>query len=408
MLQPNNIEIEEACLGCAIISEQALLKLISDTTSDDFYYDKCRKVYNCLIELHANKIKIDILSVKNILGNVDPSWLMTLWKATTSPNNIDHYIKTLLEYSTRRKLANIGANILDKVKGNVQSEEIINDFTVELRKFDKQQAIKVIACDYIFDQPEDKFKLHPSDFVKTGIRGFDETFWGLYKSEVVTVAARPSCGKSALALNIAMNVAEKDNVLFFSLEMPQFFVNSRMLSIESNIDSEYIIHDILDKYQRERLNESRQKLAKLKLHFVDKSGIRGNTLDAISRTFDEKNKLGLIVLDYLQIMRNDSTSNRYLQIGEDMKIAKNIARDLNVPIIVISQLGRAVESRTNRIPMLSDLRESGDIENDSDKVIFIYFENDNDEEGRLMIAKNKYGSKGNAPIRFERKYSRFV
>jgi replicative DNA helicase len=407
-IPPHSIEIEQACIGSATISLQSLSILMSKTEAEDFYLDKHRIVYGCLKDCNGKKILPDMILIKtwmiknNVfdrIGGID--FIMSLFQLSPTSYNIDAYIKELLELSHARKLISAGMHAVEKAYSKNNPEEIQTELNNQLKNINTFKEIKIINSKELFDQPAENFHLKNTDFVKTGIDGLDEKIFGMLNSEVITLAARPSVGKTACALTIALNVAWEHEVLFFSMEMPKIFITIRLLANKSRLNAYRIQHNMLDVYETASLDKAAKELCDLKFNLVEKAGITAEQIDNISRRYYEQKNIKLVIVDYLQIMRDTSKENRDIRIGYNMKVLKNIAMDLHIPVLVLSQLGRAADNQT---PTLSTLRESGNIENDSDKVIFIHYEN---EQHKLIVAKNRNGDTGNVDVQFQKQFSNF-
>jgi replicative DNA helicase len=408
-LPPQSIEIEQACIGSAILSLQANGILISKTESEDFYFDKHRIIYEFLKDCNDKKILPDLVIAKTWMIKNDVfdsiggmSFITSLFELSPKSSNIDSYIKELLDLSHSRKLIIASQDTIDKAYSKQNPEEIQTELNNQLKNIGTFKEIKIIDSKELFNQPAENFHLKQSDYIKTGITGLDEKIFGMLNSEVITLAARPSVGKTACALTIASNVAWEHEVLFFSMEMPKIFISIRLLANKARLNAYRIQHNMLDNYETESLNKAAKELCELKFNLVEKAGITAEQIDNISRRYYEQKGIKLVIVDYLQIMRDTSKENRDIRIGYNMKVLKSIAMDLHIPVLVLSQLGRAADNQT---PTLSTLRESGNIENDSDKVIFIHYEN---EQHKLIVAKNRNGETGNVDVQFQRQFSKFI
>jgi len=251
--------------------------------------------------------------------------------------------------------------------------------------------------------------------IPSGFNELDETLTGFHGSELIIVAARPGMGKTAFALNVMNHVAikHKQPVLFFSLEMPATQLGMRMLCIESMIDSQRVRTGHIDQDEFKKLFTVSSKLSKSPIYIDDSPSANILEIRAKARRLAQKEQLGLIIVDYLQLITSLSRMDRHLQIAEISRLLKQLARELNVPVIALSQLSRAVESRADQIPTLSDLRESGAIEQDADVVMFIYREEkvkkDTEKKGiaTIIVAKQRSGPIGDIDLRFWGKYTKF-
>lgn len=409
LILPQSLDIEIACLNCALLSNQALSELISRVTAEDFYLEKHRIFFECIKELKVT----DWPAVKEWYDKkqleITHRDFMKIYQGVRS-NNIDYYINQLLELSSLRKIISSTQMAFERAYAKENSDDIKQQLNNELKTTDRSD-IKIYSSQELFQgKTIDDIAFKPEDFIKTGIRDFDEFFYGLYRSELVLIAGRPSTGKSALAMNIAMNQTEP--VVYVSLEMPEKFFKIRMIAREAMVNSLRIQHNWkMNDVEKERVQEAIDRLSKKKFFVIDKSGLKKETINNKIRQIYEQHGLCMFVVDYLQIMSSSSRENRYIRIGEDLLMLKDLARDLNIPGIVISSKSRASESSKD---LLSGFRESGNIEYDADKAIFLEYENweeniSNDKiDGKIILAKNKNGSIGFAPITFYKAFSKFV
>jgi replicative DNA helicase len=412
-MPPQNSDIEKNCLSCGILSLSALTDIASELKDDDFYYDNHKTFFRCLKEL--NIAMPDFKSIqswykKNGL-QITPQFYMEIFENSASSANVHYYITELKKLSNARQIIKLSQNAIEQVHKKINPEDVSIELLQGIREINHSELIKIYSSEELFkDKTIKDFSFKPEDYIKTGIQDFDENFFGLYKSELVLITGRPATGKSALAMNIAMNQTEP--VLYVSLEMPEKFFKIRMLSRESMVNSMKIQHNwkITD-IEKEKIEDAIKKLSERKLYVIDKSGLKKETIDSKVRQFYNKNKFELLVIDYLQIMGTSSNEQRYIRIGEDLLALKNIGRDLNIPVIVISSKSRGSE---NSKDLLSGFSESGKIEYEADKAIFLEYENweenvaNESVQGKIILAKNKNGAIGNAPIIFYKQYSKFI
>jgi replicative DNA helicase len=412
-IPPNNIEIEKACLSCALLNETALFELILKVESEDFYKEWHRVVFNCLKEIRVS----DFAAIQNwFLKNcqeITHLQFSDIYEASASSAKIQYYITELKKLSNARKLLKLSQDAIDKIYKNADAEAVAGEISKGLIEINNSEEIKVYDSREIFENKTiTDFQMNPEDFVKTGIQDFDELFYGLYKSELITISGRPAQGKSALAMNIANNHSKIEPVLYVSMEMPKTFFSIRRIACEAMVNSFKIQHGFkLTDIEKEKVKDAINKLAKYKFYLIDKSGLNKETLDSVVRNFYKKNGIGLLVVDYLQIMTSKSKEQRHVRIGEDTLTIKNIARDLNIPSIIVSSKSRGSESSKD---LLAGFGESGKIEYDTDKAMFLDYDNWEDNvaqtevQGKIVLAKNKYGPIGNAPITFYKQYSKFI
>lgn len=417
-LPPQNIEIEQACLSCGLMNEQALLELILKVDIHDFYHEKNRLFFKYMKEIYQkNKVVPDYTALLTMshkdamdIGLAD---YMDLYEGSASSARIDYYITELLRYSKARKIIAASQDAIDKIYKNNDPDDVKEEMSNKLVDIDKNDDIKVYDSREMFDGKNvTDFQMKPENFVKTGIADFDETFFGLYMSELVAISGRPSQGKSALAMNIASNQSKIEPVLYISMEMPKDYFSIRRIACEAMVNSFKIQHGYkLTDIEKDKIKDAIDRLAKDKFYLIDKAGMNKETIDSVVRRHKKKYGLSLLVVDYLQIMTSKSKEQRHVRIGEDTLTIKNIARDLNIPSIVVSSKSRGSE---NSKDLLSGFGESGKIEYDTDKAIFLDYDNWEDNvsqtevQGKIVLAKNKYGPIGFAPITFYKAYSKFI
>jgi replicative DNA helicase len=417
-LPPQNIEIEQACLSCGLLNEQALLELISRVDEVDFYLDKNRLLFKYMKEIYQkNKVVPDYtaLITEYRKDNSDLSFneYTELFNMSASSHKVYYYITELLKYSKARKIITVSQDAIDKIYQNSDPESIQEEITYNLSQIDKTDEIKIYDSREMFDNKSvTDFQMKPENFIKTGISDFDELFFGLYKSELITISGRPSQGKSALAMNIADNQAKTEPVLYISMEMPEEFFSIRRIAARAMVNSFKIQHGYrLTDIEKDKIKDAIEQLAKDKFYLIDKAGMNKEGIDSVVRRFSKKHGISLLVVDYLQIMTSKSKEQRHVRIGEDTLTIKNIGRDLKIPTIVVSSKSRGSE---NSKDLLSGFGESGKIEYDTDKGVFLEYDNwesnvsQTEVQGKIIVAKNKYGPTGFAPITFYKAFSKFI
>jgi replicative DNA helicase len=428
-LPPQDIDTESACIASALLNREALLRVTEILQPEDFYLEKHRLIYEAITELERKSLPIDLTTLRQRLidrsifdkigGNTA---LAEIYQSSSTSVNAEVYAKRIKEMSLRRKLIEISELSIEKCFNRaISTEELMDEVERDIFKVTEQR----ITSDYkdieqvLNATMNDIDSWYKTKKIVTGIpSGFtelDETLTGFHGSELLIVAARPGMGKTAFALNIMNHVAikHKTPVLFFSLEMPATQLGMRMLCIESMIDSQRVRTGHIDQEEFKKLFTISSKLSKSPIYIDDSPS--GNILEirAKARRLAQKVPLGLIIVDYLQLISSLSRVDRHLQIAEISRLLKQLARELNIPVIALSQLSRAVESRADQIPTLSDLRESGAIEQDADVVMFLYREErvkkDTEKKGiaTVIVAKQRSGPIGDIDLRFWDKYTKF-
>lgn len=428
-LPPQDLEAESSCLASILMSKEALFRITEILQPEDFYLERNRLIYESILDLEKKNLPIDLITLKQRLLDCNrfdkaggDTALVELYQTTSTSVNAEYYAKRIKAMSLRRRLIDISTESVQKCFDmSRETEELMDEvekdiFTVTERRI-TSNFLKI--SDVLQDTMNDIGRVYESKKAITGIAtGFndlDETLTGLHDSELVIIASRPSMGKTSLALNIANHVAlrEKKPVLFFSLEMPATQLGMRLLCIEAEVDSQRVRTGHIKSEELNKLFQASGKLGKSFLFIDDSPAINILQLRAKARRMAQREKLGLIIVDYLQLITSLSKTERHQQIAEISMSLKQIARELAVPVVALSQLSRAVETRTDQRPQLSDLRESGAIEQDADVVMFIYREErvkkETEKKGiaEIIIAKQRNGPIGTFELFFWEQYTKF-
>src|SRR5688572_13013321 len=429
---PHNPEAEASLLGAVLIDADALVKIADIIQADDFFDPRHKHIYNAVITLYEKRSPIDVLTLADELKNnglLDmvggPSYLTELTNFVPTAAHVEQYAEIVAQKALRRRL--IKASQLMTNLGFDESKalrELIEEAETTLfevsQKHVKQSVVSLEAIlsesfDRLDDLHKDKNKLRG---VPTGFKDMDNILAGLQPSDLFILAARPSMGKTAFSLNLAHNIAVAGHaVLMFSLEMSKEQLVDRLLAMESGVDAWALRTGNLTDTDFEKIGQAMGTLSEAKMFIDDTPGITVSDLRTKARREAHRQPLGLIIVDYLQLMSGGSkfggSDNRVQEISEISRGLKGIARELNVPVIALSQLSRSVESRTPQIPQLSDLRESGSIEQDADVVAFIYREEyynpetENKNVATILIKKHRNGPTDNVDLYFERDKQRF-
>ncbi|HOW81840.1 MAG TPA: replicative DNA helicase [Spirochaetota bacterium] len=429
-LPPQDIDTESACLAAALLNREALLRVTEILLPEDFYLERYRTIFQAIIELEQKNLPVDLATLKqklrdqNILESIGgDATLVDLYQSASTSANAEFYAKRIKELSVRRKLIDVATDSIEKCYDMmIDTEELID--TVEKDIFDVTEKQITGEIQNIGDVMDDTLNLIGKwvdtkkivTGVASGFGGLDELLTGFHGSELIIVAARPGMGKTAFALNVMNHIAlrESQSALFFSLEMPSIQLGMRMLCIEAMIDSHLVRTGRISGEEVKKLMSAAQKFKKTAPIFIDDTP--SSTILQMrkkARRMAKSHKLGVIIVDYLQLISGPSRMERHQQIAEISRSLKQMARDLDVPVIALSQLSRAVESRTDQMPTLADLRESGAIEQDADVVLFIYREEkvkkDSPRKGEadIVIAKQRNGPVGTVPLIFWEKFTKF-
>ena len=427
---PQSEEAEIAVLGSMLLDRDAIGKAIELIKSDFFYKDAHRKIFSVIISLYDKNKAVDIVTFIEALkkaGCLDevggPSYITGLVSSIPTSANIEHYVKIVKEKAVLRKLINSATQIVAQcyeTSTNVdglldRAEQMIFDISsqkVETRFVSLKEIIKdsIETIDSLYQRKENITGL------ATGYHDFDVLTAGLQVSDFIVIAGRPAMGKSALVTCIAEHIAvvEKKPVAFFSLEMAKAQLVQRMLCSHARVDSHKVRTGFLSQADWPRLVNAAGKLSEAPVYIDDTPGISVLELRAKARRLKAQFDIKLIVLDYLQLMRGpEGADNRQQEISEISRSLKALARELNIPVIAVSQLSRAVEQRADRRPQLSDLRESGAIEQDADVVILLlregYYNPTEENKGlaEIILAKQRNGPVGSVRLTFINEYTRF-
>lgn len=432
-LQPQNIDAEASLLGALLIDADALVKIADSVAAEDFFDSRHRHIYEAVITLYDKHSPIDVLTLADQLkkdGFLDlvggPSYLTELTNYVPTASHVEEYGEIVAQKALRRRLIAAAENITELGYNEGHGlRELIEEAESKLFEV-SQHNIKhdIISLETILEESFDRLdELHKDKGkirgVPTGFKDLDAILAGFQRSDLVILAARPSMGKTALALNLAHNVAlqSQQPVLIFSLEMSKEQLVDRMLAMESGVDAWALRTGNLSDSDFEKISHAMGTLGEAPIYIDDTPGITVSELRTKARREAHKHPLGLLVVDYLQLMSGGGKygdgGNRVQEISEISRGLKSIARELSVPLIALSQLSRSVESRSPQIPQLADLRESGSIEQDADVVAFIYREDYyNPETDRrnisdILIKKHRNGPTGNAELYFDKEKQRF-
>ena len=433
-IPPQNLDAEKSVLGAILLDKNAIIKVVDIVTSNDFYDENHGIIYEAMLTLFEKRRPIDIITLTEQLESEDQlkavggaGYLADIVNTTPSAANIVHYAKIVADKAVLRRLIEAAASIgelgfdedsdisdtLDKAEQSL--------FTVS-QKFmkDKFTAVKDVLTE-AFDRID---KIHKDKEkgalrgVPSGFRDLDNLTAGLQKSDLIILAARPSMGKTSFVLNIAEHVAieAKIPVGVFSLEMSKEQLVDRLLSSQAGVDSWKLRTGNLTDEDFPRIGYAMGVLSEAPLFIDDTAGQNVMEIRAKARRLQMEHGLGLIIIDYLQLMEGRSKGgdpNRVQEISEISRSLKGLARELQVPVIALSQLSRAVEHRPDKHPQLSDLRESGSIEQDADIVMFLYrdeyYDPDSDRKGitEVLIKKHRNGPIGNVELYFHPEQMRF-
>jgi replicative DNA helicase len=430
--QPQNLEAEASLLGAVLIDSDALVKIADVIVIGDFFDTRHQRIYEAITQLYEKRSPIDVLTLADQLkGNGflemigGPSYLTELTNFVPTAAHVEQYAEIVAQKAVRRRLIKTSRELTDLGYDESKAiKELIEEAEANLFEVSQQHVKQSITSieDVLADSFERFDDLHKDKNkvrgIPTGFRDMDDILAGLQRSDLFILAARPSMGKTAFSLSLAHNIAvqAKEPVLIFSLEMSKEQLVDRLLAMESGVDAWALRTGNLTDTDFEKLGLAMGTLSEAKIYIDDTPGLTVSDLRTKARRESHKQQLGLIIVDYLQLMSGGSKfssgDNRVNEISEISRGLKAIARELNVPLIALSQLSRSVESRKPQIPQLADLRESGSIEQDADVVAFIYREDYyNPESDRksimdILIKKHRNGATGGIELFFDREKQR--
>ncbi len=426
-LPPQNLEAEQSVLGCILIDKNVIFKVADVLTPKDFYAPAHEKIFETILELYDKHQPIDILTLTNrlkekeVLADVGgSSYLAELTNQVTTAAHVDHYVKIVREKKVLRDLIEASAEVTeDAFESTKEVEEILDSIEQKILSISQKSSPQnfVHLRDELRPAYERIEKLHQGKGILRGIAtGFtelDNLLSGLQTSDLIILGARPSLGKTALALDIARQAAAKANlpVGVFSLEMSREQVIDRIIAAESQVPLWKLrTGRINDDLEFEMIQAALDKLSQINIFIDDTPSPNIIQMRSMARRLQLEHGLGLLVIDYLQLIAPRTNSeNMVQQITEISRGLKALARELNVPILAVSQLSRAVDQRDNKIPRLSDLRESGSIEQDADVVLFIYRKDrdrmdlpaEEQNVAEILIAKHRNGPLGSVKLKFD-------
>ena len=427
---PQNISAEQAALGSMLLQEDAILHSVDILRPDDFYKKSHQTIFKCVLELFEKSRAVDLVTLTEELNRINllegiggVTYLTNLINSVPTAANIEYYVKIIEEKSILRNLINNATKIISMGYEEKEDAKILLDkaehliFEVSERNLGQSFVpIKEILQDS-FEKIESLY--HRGEFitgVPSGFDEFDDITTGFQPSELIVIAGRPGMGKTAFCMSVAQYIAVSKNipVALFSLEMSKSQLVQRMLCSEARVDAHNLRKGRLAESDWPTLSMAAGRLASAPIFIDDTAGITCLEIKAKARRLKAQHNLGLVIIDYLQLITTSGrVENRQQEISEISRSLKGLARELNVPVIAVSQLSRAVEQRIERRPRLSDLRESGAIEQDADLVVFLYREEyykpKTEKKGiaEVIISKQRNGPTGQLDLAFVKEYAKF-
>ncbi|MCT4605820.1 MAG: replicative DNA helicase [Marinisporobacter sp.] len=428
---PHNIDAEQSVLGAMILDKEAIVMSTELIRGEDFYKEAHKEIYDAIIALYSRDEPVDLVTLSEELGQRQTleaiggiTYLTSLSSAVPTTTNVKYYAKIVEEKSILRRLIKASSEILEK---GYQAEEEVNNildlaekniFDISQKKSQEGFAVIREVLLETFDQIDALYKNKGGiTGLTTGFADIDRKTSGLQRSDLILIAARPSMGKTAFSINVAQNAAIKTDasVAIFSLEMSKEQLVQRMLSSESHIEIQKIRTGGLTEDEWPKLARAMGPLAQAKIFIDDTPGITVMEMKAKCRRLKMEKGLDLVLIDYLQLMSGDGRSeSRQQEISNISRSLKGLAREMDCPVIALSQLSRAPELRADHRPILSDLRESGAIEQDADIVMFLYrdeyYHDDSEKKniGEVIIAKQRNGSTGTVELAWLGPFTKFA
>lgn len=431
-IPPHNLEAEQAVLGAIFLEPSVIVTATEILSPEDFYRVSHQRIFEAMVRLTDRGEPIDLVTVTNELDERDllnevggVSYLTDLASSVPTAANLEYYAKIVEEKAILRRVIQAATHIVTKTFDESDDVTEVLDFA-EKTIFEVSQNkatgnfknIKDVLID-VYDNIE-QLHHHKGDVtgVPTGFKDLDRITSGFQKNDLIIIAARPSVGKTAFALNIAQNVAihARENVAIFSLEMGAEQLVMRMLCAEGNIDAQRLRTGKLEEEDWSKLTMAMGSLSDAGIYIDDTPGIKVSEIRSKCRRLKQEHGLGMVLIDYLQLIQGSGNSkeNRQQEVSEISRSLKALARELEVPVIALSQLSRSVEQRQDKRPMMSDIRESGSIEQDADIVGFLYRDDYYDKESEkeniieIIIAKQRNGPVGTVELAFVKEYNKFV
>ena len=432
---PHNFLAEKMVLSCMLTNSEAIEFIIKTVNIDSFYFKNHQELFKVVLFMYQNKISIDVTTLTTFLqengllskiGGVKV--LIELINQIPNLVYLDEYIRLIKDKFLRRSLIRLGYKTINSsYVTNLPLENILNEFEDQLfnltNEFKPTKLYSSTDLVYsIFLELKQKATYPNLPGLSSGFYALDSLTQGFQKSDLIIVAGRPSIGKTAFSLTISLNIIKysKLPVLVFSLEMSKEQIMYRLLSMESNVSQSRLRSGKLYKSDWTKLNKIIKLLSKLPLFVDDSSDLSVQEIRAKIKTIlFQYPTIGLVIIDYLQLMQMpiSNNGNRAQELSQITRALKNLAREFNIPIIALSQLSRNIETRTDKKPILSDLRESGSIEQDADLVVMLYQNESNSSDSSsdnlnkvidLIIAKQRNGPTGNIQLRFDKKRTRYL
>ncbi|HXK52511.1 replicative DNA helicase [Candidatus Nomurabacteria bacterium] len=421
---PHDLDTEKSVLGALLLDQDAIVKVVEFLRPSNFYKEAHANIYQAILNLYEKRDPADLITVPNELKKMKlleasggVSYLTDLVNSVPTAANIEHYAQLISEYSIKRSLLSVSGEIGTLVFSEPDVEELLDKseqllFSVSQDRLHQDFFSVKDILEITFERLDELSKTRGAlRGVSTGLPNLDKMLSGLREGELIILAARPSVGKSSLAINIAQHAATKNKtgVVIFSLEMGKEAIVDRMVSTQGDIDNWRIATGNLEEEDFEKYSIASGELAEAPLLIDDTPGMSVLEMRTKARRLSLERDIGLIIIDYLQLIKAPSAESRVQEVSKISQALKNLARELNVPVLALSQLSRAVEQRGgDKRPQLSDLRDSGSIEQDADVVMFLYRPDEEDRSSlNLIVAKHRNGPTGELDLFFRGDRTKF-
>lgn len=415
---PHSIEAEESVLGAMLIDRDAVIAVAEFLLPEDFYDERLREIYHACLELYEQRVPIDVLTVterlkkrKSLKSIGGSSFIADLANKVPTAAHVEHYGRIVKDSATKRALMSAASRLVEiSIDEGLAADEVLDRAESEVFSLSQKSISRAFASvrETLAESFDRLDELHKSGEgmrgVPTGFKDLDDALAGMQKSNLLILAARPGVGKTSLAMNIAQFVAVnlKRPVGFFSLEMSKEELVDRLLVAQADIDAWKLKTGKLSEEDFTKLSTAMGELAEAPLFIDDTPALSILEMRTKARRLQVESGLDLLVVDYLQLARSRNLENRVQEVSEISQGLKNLARELKIPVLGLSQLSRAVETRGGKKPQLADLRESGSIEQDADVVMFLWREDDENTENIMLdISKHRNGPLRSVPLFFK-------
>ncbi len=415
---PHSQEAEGSVLGALLLDKDAVIAVAEFLSPEDFYDERHKDIYNAIISLYEERVPVDVLTVSEKLKKTKAlkriggaSYLTDIANKVPTAAHVEHYGKIVKDLAVKRSLMRAASRLVEfSLDEGMTSADLLDKAESEVFSLSQKNVKKAFISvrDTLAESFDRLDELHKQDGglrgIATGFIDLDNATAGLQKSNLIILAARPGVGKTTLAMNIAQYAAvtNKKHVGFFSLEMSKEELVDRLLVNEADIDAWRLKTGKLDENDFTKLSNAMGVLAEAPIYIDDTPALSILEMRTKARRLQVEQGLDLVIVDYLQLARSRNLENRVQEVSEISQGLKNLARELKIPVIALSQLSRGVESRNIKKPQLSDLRESGSIEQDADIVMFLWREDDEKVENMMLdIAKHRNGALASIPLFFK-------